>query len=254
MGRRRENDELAFLSQQVEAFKKLREPSIQLILKARGAISKGKDRIGIFPASFNPPTLAHLALIKEARSRDHLHEIVLVLDIHPKDKKRVGAALGDRLYLLKKLFRRDPQISIGLSNRGLFVEKLRPLTSLYPPGVTYVFVVGLDTISRVMDRRYYENRDRSLEVLFSHCRFFVASRGDRSKEAFENLFKREGNERFRHHVSFAVLARKFSFISSSLVRRRIRKGQSIEGFVPLEVQRFIQMKRLYLTRSLSRST
>ena len=44
-----------------------RESRIFLIRKAPQGISGRKGRLGIFPASFNPPTMAHRALIREAR-------------------------------------------------------------------------------------------------------------------------------------------------------------------------------------------
>ena len=121
-----------------------------------------RGRLGIFPASFNPPTMAHLALIREAKKQGNLDEILILLDIQAMDKEPVGATFEDRLTMLKKVFGRDPKVSIGLSNRGLFLEKLKPLRKYYPSPISFFFIVGFDTILRVMDKKYYPNRKEVL--------------------------------------------------------------------------------------------
>ncbi len=159
-----------------------KESEIVMIRKAPRGISNHEGRLGIFPASFNPPTRAHLALIKEAKKQGHLDEILILLDIQAMDKDPVGAAFEDRLAMLRKAFGRDPKVSIGLSNRGLFLEKIKPLRTYYPAPISFSFIVGFDTILRVMDKKYYPNRKRSLDELLSQSRFLAANRGDQERD------------------------------------------------------------------------
>ena len=84
---------------------------ITFIRKASKGISQGKGRLGIFPASFNPPTMAHLGLIREAKKAARLDEILILLDIHAMDKAPVEAKFEDRLRMVKLAFQRDPKIS-----------------------------------------------------------------------------------------------------------------------------------------------
>jgi nicotinate (nicotinamide) nucleotide adenylyltransferase len=230
---------------QLKELKEIKEPAILLIRKAPRGISRRIGRIGIFAASFNPPTMAHLALIRQARKRFDLDENLVLLDIKAMDKRIVGASLEDRLMMLKVLFRRDPKISIGLSNRGRFVEKLLPLRTLYPPPISFVFIVGFDTILRVMDKKYYKDRDDALGHLFEASQFLVANRGGHDAQSFEALFEKTANRKYRDDVSFFMLPEGFSSLSSNLIRRKIAAGLPVEGLVPVSILRYIQRAGLY---------
>ena len=211
-----------------------------------------KGRLGIFPASFNPPTLAHVALIREAIKKGRLDEVLVLLDIQAMDKEPVEATFEDRLTMLKKVFGKDPKISIGLSNQGLFLEKLKPLRALYPTSIELVFIVGFDTILRVMDKKYYRNRKRSLDELFEQSRFLVANRDHYEGTAFEILFRRRENKRYAGRVTFFTLPERFSTLSSSLVRQRLAQGQPVDEWVPASILPFLKEKGLYKTRYWSR--
>jgi nicotinate (nicotinamide) nucleotide adenylyltransferase len=238
------------LPQKLETLRMSKKPTIVLIRKASRGVTHQKGRLGILPASFNPPTKAHLALIKEAKGKYGFDEILVVLDIRAMDKRLVGANIEDRVIMLKMLFQEDPEVSIGLSNQGLFVEKLKPLRDLYPSPIEFTFIVGFDTILRVMDKRYYYNRKRSLDELFGQSRFLVANRGDQEREAFEKLFNKRRNERYRERISFFGLPEEFSSISSSFVRKKIAEGQPVDDFIPKKILRFIEKAGLYTEKYL----
>jgi nicotinamide-nucleotide amidase len=229
-----------------------KESEIVMVRKAPRGISNQKGRLGIFPASFNPPTLAHLALIREAKKQGKLDEILVLLDIQAMDKEAVDATFEDRLAMLKEVFRRDPKVSIGLSNRGLFLEKIKPLRTYYPAPISFSFIVGFDTILRVMEKKYYRNRKPSLDGLFKESRFLVASRDQFEETAFEILFRKRENKGYSGRVAFFNLPRRFSTISSSLVRQRLAQGRPVVRWVPAVLLPFLKEKRLYKTRSQNR--
>jgi nicotinamide-nucleotide amidase len=229
----------------IDRLSQSKESEIVMIRKAPRGISGHTGRLGIFPASFNPPTRAHLALIKEAKKQGHLDEILILLDIQAMDKAPVGAAVEDRLAMLRKAFGRDPKVSIGLSNRGLFLEKIKPLRTYYPAPISFSFIVGFDTILRVMDKKYYQNRSRSLDALFGQCQFLAANRGEYQERALEILFRRKEIKAYKEKVSFITLPERFSSVSSTLIREKIVKGQSINGLVPASIHQVIKKKKLY---------
>jgi nicotinate (nicotinamide) nucleotide adenylyltransferase len=236
------------LPRQIETLRRLKESSILLVRKAPQGISQKRGRLGIFPASFNPPTRAHLALIRKASRGGHLDEVLVLLDAQAMDKKIIGADLEDRVIMLKTLFQKDPKVSIGISNRGLFVEKMLPLRRMYPSSLSFIFIVGFDTILRVMDKRYYSNRDETLDMLFGLCEFLVANRDGKEENSFEEFFGRDENQRYRNKVSFITLPSRFSFLSSSFIREKLRKGKPIQDLLPVPVLRFIQKKGLYRSK------
>jgi nicotinate (nicotinamide) nucleotide adenylyltransferase len=233
------------LPREIEKLRRVKESSILLVRKARQGISEKRGRLGIFPASFNPPTLAHLALIRRARQRVNLDEILILLDAQAMDKRIIGAALQDRVLMLERLFQRDPRVSIGISNRGLFAEKLEPLRAVYPSPVMFTFIVGFDTILRVMDKRYYSDRGKTLARLFRQCEFLVANREGKEEHSFKEVFTRQENQPYRNKVSFITLPSRFSFVSSSLIRNDLREGKPVHDWVPVSILRFVQEKGLY---------
>ena len=234
-----------------EELRQSKESIIILVRKARQGISNQKGRLGIFPASFNPPTLAHLALIREAIKKERLNEVLVLLDMQAMDKRPVKARFEDRLVMLKKVFERDPKISIGLSNHGLFLDKIEPLRRIYPDPIALFFIVGFDTILRVMDKKYYRNRRKSLDELFEQSRFLVANRDHYEETAFKMLFRKRQNKIYGEKVTFFTLHPKYSSLSSSLVRERITKGQPVDEWVPAAILQFVRKKRLYKTDSAS---
>jgi nicotinic acid mononucleotide adenylyltransferase len=109
-------------------------------------------------------------------------------------------------------------------------------------------MVGFDTILRVMDRKYYEDGPKDLDRLFHGSKFICANRGDSERRAFETLFGYPENREYGRSVSFFALPKKFSFVSSSLVRQRIKEGKSVKDLVPPSILRFIEKKKLYKNR------
>src|SRR2546430_5058404 len=90
-----------------------------------GSVSP-RESVIIFTASFNPPTMAHLALLKEARRYAREHEpmqVFAAMSKHTVDKETVERPLmADRLLLLSEIVqRRLPHAGILLFNRGLYV-------------------------------------------------------------------------------------------------------------------------------------
>ncbi len=242
----RRDDKLILLQQAVQEFAGLQEPSVAVIRNAPQGLLNPEGSLGIFPASFNPPTKAHLALIREAKKQTHLDEVLVLLDLQAMDKKLIGATWKDRIAMLKILFRNDPTISIGLSNRGLFLDKMEPLRRLYPSPAEFTFIVGFDTLIRILDKKYYKNRKRSLDELFEQGRFLVANRDEYEERAFEMLFRRRENKRYREKITYFSLPKRFGTLSSNLVRQRIAEGHPINHLLPISILRYIKSKGIYL--------
>ncbi len=233
------------MAQRVERLRDSTESQILIVRKASKGISGRTGRLGIFPASFNPPTMAHLALVRETRRQTNLDEILILLDIQAMDKAPVQAEFEDRLAMLKKVFGRDPEVSIGIANQGLFLQKLKPIRKYYPFPISISFIVGFDTILRVIDKKYYRNRKQSLDELFKKCRFLVANRDPYHQGALEILLRKRELKGYGKRISFITLPSEYSSLSSSVVRGKVKKGESVDRLVPSSVHRHIKEKGLY---------
>src|SRR5689334_21736045 len=141
-----------------------------------------RESIIVFTASFNPPTLAHLALLKEAQRYARAHapmQVFAAMSKHIVDKEAVERPLlADRLLLLSDILRRRlPHAGILLFNRGLYVEQAQAIRASFPGVRRILLLVGFDKIVQILDPRYYDDRDVALAELFKLAELLVAPRG-----------------------------------------------------------------------------
>src|SRR5262245_22898759 len=110
-----------------------------------------RENILVFSGSFNPPTIAHLALLNQALHFARQHEPMFVyaaFSIHTTDKETVQRPLLlDRILLLKRLLHtRLPRAGILLFNRGLYIEQAEAICTSFPHVQRIFFLVGFDKI------------------------------------------------------------------------------------------------------------
>jgi nicotinate (nicotinamide) nucleotide adenylyltransferase len=220
---------------------------IEIVKRAeRGIQDKKKGSLGVLPASFNPPTSAHQALIKEAGDTVAFDEVLLIVDQQAMDKERIGAPPEDRLLMLLALFGDDARISVGIANRGRFLDKVEAMRKVYPGADAQIyFIVGHDTIVRVLDPKYYEDRDKALRSLFAQARFLVANREGCDERDLKELFGLQENRPFAAQVQPLTLSPALTRISSTLVRRHLAEGKSVAGLVPPQLEEFLRKHGFY---------
>jgi nicotinate-nucleotide adenylyltransferase len=201
--------------------------------------------LGVFSASFNPPTKAHEALVRVAQKVVPLDECLLLLDLKAMDKEIFGASLEDRLVMLLILFGGESACSVGVCNRGLFLEKIAAVHDAYPKDTEIHFIVGHDTMERILDRKYYGDREMDLRSLFSKARFLVANRGANDEKSLLALFAHEENRPFAAQVAPLMLPPAVASVSSSEARRRLASGESVRGIVSPAVAEFCRQQGFY---------
>jgi nicotinamide-nucleotide adenylyltransferase len=206
-----------------------------------------EGKIIVFPGSFNPPTNAHLALLKQAWQFARAHgpmRIYAALSTHITDKDRVQRPLLlDRIILLEKVLRNHVRhTGIMLFNRGLYVEQAEAVHNAFPRVSNLYFLIGFDKIVQIFDPHYYKNRDQALHELFALADFLVAPRGESGSEELNQLLDRPENRQYAGHIHALPLSETYRNISST----NIRQGLSAhEQEVPSEVRRFIRETHLY---------
>ena len=220
-------------------------PRLLLLSRAEEVAERGGNKLGVFPSSFNPITKGHVAILQRAAEIKAFKEILLVLDTHAMDKEIVGATLVDRLFMVHVLFEDYPHFSVGVSNRGLFLNKAELLKGMYPSETDITFIVGYDTMKRVFDPKYYEDREGALNQLFGSCTFMVANRENQGREALQQLMASGTNRRFKDKVHFFEIPNHLANISSSHVRQRVKEGKSFTRLVPTQIGECIKEVKLY---------
>ena len=238
-------DELSTVRQLVNQLNPDGAPMISLVLKAASGVKSTNQKLGVFSASFNPMTNAHVKMIEEAERNYDLDEILLLLAKANVDKGIIGASLEERLLMIKLYAQKHPQFSVVACSHGRFVEKVKLIRPLYPPGTEVYFIIGYDTLKRVFDPKYYTNLESELMELFSMSRFIVANRDVNDAEMIEKLLSLKENKPYADKIDLIELSPFYANISSTEIRDRVQAGQAIDDLVPPEILAYLKKTRLY---------
>ncbi len=211
-----------------------------------------RENILVFSGSFNPPTTAHLALLKQAQQFARQHEPMLVyaaFSTHTTDKEAIERPLLlDRILLLKKLLHtRLPHAGIMLFNRGLYIEQAQAIRTSFPRVKRIFFLVGFDKIVQILDQRYYDDRDRVLSALFKLAVLLVAPRGNAGEQELTDLLRQPENQPFARFIHTLPVNPAYRLVSSTHVRQE--SNTATNGAlhnVPQEVRQFIRETRAYM--------
>ena len=165
--------------------------------------------VALLPGTFNPPTIAHQALLDAALGI--VDEAVIVLARNLPHKPFDGASLDQRLEMLEQLETRRPY-SIAVADHGLFIDMGEefwrdcghPVSELY-------IVTGRDAAERILAWDYPD--PTTVDRMFALFHLLVAARrGD-----FEAPAK------YRHRIHPLDVDPSLDAISSTMVRDRIRR-------------------------------
>ena len=214
-----------------------------------------RGTIIVFPGSFNPPTIAHLALLKQARefalhqalpetNRSKTVLVYAAISRHIVDKEHVERPLMlDRIMLLQMVLQRHlPGAGIMLFNRGLYVEQAEAVRTSFPEVERLFFLIGFDKIVQILDPRYYDNRDAALNELFKLAELLVAPRGGADADDLTDLLRQAQNQPFAQYIHALPFDPAYRDISSTRIRQQ---ADEYSHDVPEEVQRFIRETHVY---------
>lgn len=204
------------------------------------------QRLGVLSASFNPLTNAHIAIVERARSEYELDEVLLVLAKANVDKQVFGATLAERLDMLKHYCASHPHLSLAAASHGRFADKVIALQRLYPQNTEIFFMLGYDTLVRLFDPKYYQDRDAELDSLFSECGFIAVNRDSMGISAIEQLMQQPENRRHAAGIHPLRLDENHARMSSSRVRELLRTGEAVEHLVPPEILIYLRDHPVYV--------
>lgn len=209
----------------------------------------------VFPGSFNPPTTAHLAMLKQAREvamqrSEQAHKGAQTVQLYAAmskltvDKEHVERPLMlDRVILLEDLLkRRFPHTGVLLFNRGLYVEQAEAVHRCFHRVKKLYFLIGYDKIVQILDPHYYQDRDASLKDLFALAELLVAPRAGFGARELAALLDKPENQQFASYIHALPFSDQFSAVSSTRIRQNLRAH---ERDVPREVRAFMRETRAY---------
>ena len=180
-------------------------------------------RLGVFPGTFNPVTVAHMALAVAALAV--VDEVVFVLPRQFPHKTYSGASFEQRVELLGMALGDRPRHSVAASERGLFAEIAAECREAYGPEIRLSFLCGRDAAERIVNWDYGRS-GAHLEML-RQFDLLVAARGG-------EYCPPEG---LASSIAHLEMSGAWEHISASEVRARIGRGEPWEHLVPAAVRR-----------------
>lgn len=189
-------------------------------------------RIGVFGGTFDPPHTGHLLLALDAL--DHLDLTRLLLVPAARQPLKQGVEMtspAHRVAMVRALAEADPRLAVDdseVARGGLSytVETLRDLRAAQPEAELFL-VMGEDTAATLPQWREPE----ALALLASVA---IAGRGD-AQGPLPAGFRAQ-----------RLPVRRVD-ISATEIRERVRRGLSVQGFVPDAVAAYIAAQQLYRT-------
>jgi len=104
--------------------------------------------VGVYPGSFNPPTVAHLAVAQAAVEQCELERVDLVLSRDTLGKDAAGLVrIEDRVRVLEAIAASRPWIGVRVTDHRFIAD----IAEGYD-----VIVVGADKWAQVIDPAWYE--------------------------------------------------------------------------------------------------
>ncbi len=117
-------------------------------------------RVGAYPGTFDPPTVAHLAVAEAALNQGGLDAVHLVLSRSPLGKSPSVPTFEDRVAVLEEVASTRPWLTVRVTERRLIAEVAAGYDAV---------VMGMDKWLQVLDPGWYRGsasaRDAAVEAL-----------------------------------------------------------------------------------------
>ncbi|MBP3330600.1 MAG: nicotinate (nicotinamide) nucleotide adenylyltransferase [Clostridia bacterium] len=189
-------------------------------------------RIGLFGGTFNPVHSGHVNLVKNFKEKLSLDKVLVIPTAQPPHKEaKELVSSEDRINMCRLAFGELAEISdieISRGGKSYTVETLRELKKIYKDDEFY-FLVGSDML--LSFKRWYR-----WEEILTMCTLCATDRNNEQscKEADKDFFEK---------IIFCDFEK--TVVSSSEVREKLEKGESVLSLLPSEVYDYIKEKGLY---------
>ena len=217
----------------------------------------GKKRIGLFGGTFDPIHCGHLKAAESVQRIFSFDKILFIPSYIPPHKESADVASAEHRLKMVELalssFDRFSPSSIEIEARGTSysIVTLNRIKEMFPQTDIF-FLLGVDAFLEIETWKDYED-------VLEQCSFIVMSRPGYSLDDAKDTLAEKYNQRMIEisepiggedkellfHKIY-LLAIHTLDISSSEVRKRVRRNQPIEGLVPENVENYIKERRLYL--------
>lgn len=198
-----------------------------------------RQRLGIMGGTFDPIHNGHLAIARAAMDAMALDRVLFIPDYLPPHKAAGWAPAGDRMAMTLLATMDEPRFLVSdmeLVRKGpsYTVDTMRILHRRWHRFYDLYFIIGgdsaeaLDTWCRI-------------EETMRYCTFLAIGRVG-YRERHEDVTKRLAQKGLTRLVWIDAKA---PDISSTMIRQRLSRDESIDGLVPRTVVDYMRQRDLY---------
>ncbi|MGD9209536.1 MAG: nicotinate (nicotinamide) nucleotide adenylyltransferase [Desulfobacteraceae bacterium] len=220
-------------------------------------------RVGLFGGTFNPIHCGHLHIAYEICAKFPLDRIYMIPCAIPPHKEVHGLAdASDRLKMLRLALFDSPQLEVNdvelrRSGPSFTIDTIDYFISQNYAGDELFMLIGLDAFLELDAWKGYLKILRKIPLIIL-ARSMAGNRDlSESKQLVEYFISSKLSERYKFDRHRNVYLHPFLQpvfdamsllpleISSTSIRERVGKGQSIDALVPKKVADYIRSKGLY---------
>lgn len=196
-------------------------------------------RLAVMGGTFDPIHYAHLLIAEDIRRRFRLPQILFMPSGSPPHKKDYEVTSAEDRYIMTVLATSDnpafavSRLELERPGPSYTIETIRQLKAKIGPDAQISWVTGSDAVLEILTWHQPDAILDEAEILAVPRPGFDLSRLD------ETL----GAERAS---KIKIIAAPLAEISSTMIRERIRAGESIRYLTPSPVIAFIEKRGLYV--------
>lgn len=196
---------------------------------------KNQNKIGVLGGTFNPPHFAHLMIGKKAVKILNLGKLLLMVAGKPALKTKDLAPIKDRLAMTKILATYYPKFEVSKieiekakkGRKSYTIETIKELKKKYPKKEIY-WIIGIDSLKEIIQRKW----KGGLSIL-DQAKFVVFTRPGYKMKIPKKV------------LSKIKIIKANIPISSTEIRKKIKKGENVSQMVPKKILEYIKKKKLY---------
>lgn len=193
-------------------------------------------KVCLFQGTFNPIHNAHLQVAEYALEHLEINGVIFIPAFKPPHKESEDNMALHRLNMVKLAVENNPKLSVSdieykLEGKSYTYRTITELYKLYEIDGKIKFLIGTDAFEKI--ESWYET-----DKLKNLVDFVVFIRENNfNKDRFEHLRKKGYN--------FEFMPLDFLDISSTEIREKAQRGESLNGLVPDKVEEYIKKNDLY---------
>ena len=200
-----------------------------------------KNVIAVFGGSFNPPINSHVSLAKQIVEKCEIIEKIIFVPVSTKYQKSKLVSDEHRYNMLKLICENEDKLEVSdielIQDKQLYtIQTLDLLKEQYGQEYDIWFVMGTDNLKQI--KNWYNT-----ERLLKEYKILVLERENDRLEYLirDNKFLEENKESLIKIEGIDKI-----FLSSTMIREKIKNGESVEEFINKDVLEYIRENKLYI--------